>query len=165
MKYVGLTACFLILAMWYTSMQIGINYHQVEHGSIGIGSGVMSYNPEDDPIPVPIGWSTFSILSSDYLPFPPAGTTEFGEKYCSFWLLFCAVGFPTSMLFWRSHRYHHPGYCRHCGYNLFANVSGICPECGTPIPDETQEKLAVGLPSKNAEIDTHGSLSVDEKKV
>ncbi|MCC7293808.1 MAG: hypothetical protein IT449_17250 [Phycisphaerales bacterium] len=27
-----------------------------------------------------------------------------------------------------------PGHCETCGYNLRANVSGICPECGTPIP-------------------------------
>jgi hypothetical protein len=24
-------------------------------------------------------------------------------------------------------------YCRTCGYNLYGNVSGVCPECGTPI--------------------------------
>jgi purine-cytosine permease-like protein len=22
------------------------------------------------------------------------------------------------------------GFCRHCGYNLRGNVSGVCPECG-----------------------------------
>jgi hypothetical protein len=27
-----------------------------------------------------------------------------------------------------------PDYCVHCHYNLTGNVSGICPECGTPIP-------------------------------
>jgi hypothetical protein len=26
-----------------------------------------------------------------------------------------------------------PNLCRKCGYNLTGNVSGICPECGTPI--------------------------------
>jgi len=26
-----------------------------------------------------------------------------------------------------------PDACRKCGYNLTGNVSGICPECGTPI--------------------------------
>ena len=25
--------------------------------------------------------------------------------------------------------------CRHCGYNLTGNTSGICPECGTQIQD------------------------------
>ncbi len=24
------------------------------------------------------------------------------------------------------------GYCQSCGYNLYGNVSGICPECGKP---------------------------------
>jgi hypothetical protein len=27
-----------------------------------------------------------------------------------------------------------PGSCAHCGYDLTGNVSGICPECGTPVP-------------------------------
>jgi hypothetical protein len=26
------------------------------------------------------------------------------------------------------------GRCRSCGYSLTGNVSGVCPECGTPIP-------------------------------
>jgi hypothetical protein len=26
------------------------------------------------------------------------------------------------------------GHCRHCGYNLTGNTSGVCPECGTPTP-------------------------------
>ncbi len=24
-------------------------------------------------------------------------------------------------------------FCKHCGYNLTGNVSGICPECGKPV--------------------------------
>ena len=24
--------------------------------------------------------------------------------------------------------------CRHCGYNLTGNISGVCPECGTSVP-------------------------------
>lgn len=27
-----------------------------------------------------------------------------------------------------------PHTCPHCGYDLTANVSGLCPECGTAIP-------------------------------
>lgn len=29
-----------------------------------------------------------------------------------------------------------PGMCAECGYNLTGNVTGICPECGTAIPEE-----------------------------
>jgi len=30
-----------------------------------------------------------------------------------------------------------PPSCRTCGYNLTGNVSGICPECGTPVGPAT----------------------------
>ncbi len=33
-------------------------------------------------------------------------------------------------------------YCTNCEYDLPGNVSGICSECGTPIPKEVREKLA-----------------------
>jgi hypothetical protein len=32
----------------------------------------------------------------------------------------------------RGRRYKAP-LCRHCGYDLTGNVSGRCPECGTPV--------------------------------
>ena len=32
-----------------------------------------------------------------------------------------------------------PPLCRKCGYNLTGNVSGVCPECGTPIPSKPVE--------------------------
>lgn len=40
---------------------------------------------------------------------------------------------------WRKYRYRLPFdqrgiFCQSCGYNLTGNVSGICSECGTPIP-------------------------------
>jgi hypothetical protein len=30
--------------------------------------------------------------------------------------------------------------CPSCGYNLTGNTSGVCPECGTPVPKEPAEK-------------------------
>jgi hypothetical protein len=32
-----------------------------------------------------------------------------------------------------------PQHCGRCGYDLTGNVSGICPECGTPIPDSPKQ--------------------------
>jgi predicted amidophosphoribosyltransferase len=33
---------------------------------------------------------------------------------------------------WRRDRRPPPGCCQRCGYNLTGNVTGRCPECGTP---------------------------------
>jgi hypothetical protein len=32
--------------------------------------------------------------------------------------------------------------CPACGYNLTGNLSGICPECGTPVPPELRGSAA-----------------------
>ncbi|MCG8403574.1 MAG: hypothetical protein MI923_00105 [Phycisphaerales bacterium] len=29
-----------------------------------------------------------------------------------------------------------------CGYSLIGNLSGTCPECGTPVPDEKKKEPA-----------------------
>lgn len=31
------------------------------------------------------------------------------------------------------------GQCTSCGYDLHANTSGVCPECGSPIPSPPAE--------------------------
>lgn len=46
------------------------------------------------------------------------------------------------LLLWnRSVLRQRSGRCRACGYNLTGNVSGVCPECGAPIP-QTSETVA-----------------------
>jgi len=35
-------------------------------------------------------------------------------------------------------RTHDPDRCRARGYNVTANASGICPECGTRVPAEAK---------------------------
>jgi len=35
---------------------------------------------------------------------------------------------------WRRRRRRAKGLCAACGYNLTANVTGVCPECGTVVP-------------------------------
>ncbi len=57
------------------------------------------------------------------------------------WFLLIVVAAPTGFLFHR-HRQKLRGHCQECGYNLTGNTSGICPECGTPIPDDLKQKLA-----------------------
>jgi hypothetical protein len=48
------------------------------------------------------------------------------------WLPFLILLIPT-LLLWRRDRKPRPGFCRQCDYDLTGNISGRCPECGTPI--------------------------------
>ncbi len=40
------------------------------------------------------------------------------------------------------------GQCPKCEYDLTGNVSGICPECGTPIVKDVLEKLTTDPPKQ-----------------
>jgi hypothetical protein len=58
-----------------------------------------------------------------------------GSVRVMFWLPLLLVATATAFLWYRDRR-PPPGFCRRCGYNLTGNVSGICPECGTPVKRE-----------------------------
>ena len=48
---------------------------------------------------------------------------------------------------WLRRRRLRRGHCEHCGYDLTGNVSGVCPECGTPT---SEKSLAGGLARSSA---------------
>jgi len=69
--------------------------------------------------------------------------------WLSHWLLLATTVMPTALLFWLDRRRRiPPGHCQRCSYNLTGNTSGVCPECGTPIPKEAQEQLTTGPPKQ-----------------
>lgn len=58
--------------------------------------------------------------------------------------------------------------CRKCGYNLTGNISGVCPECGTPLPAWLIRKLTspvVEEPARPEELLEHVSDEQDEEGV
>ena len=71
-----------------------------------------------------------------------------GASHDTAWLLFrwlsglmiCTFVWLIKLLFYRltsggaDRHGTPPGHCTTCGYNLTGNESGICSECGTPIP-------------------------------
>jgi len=55
-------------------------------------------------------------------------------------------GWAKTVVIWRKHTHKPPFdprgiYCLVCGYNLTGNTSGICPECGTSIPQQIKSIL------------------------
>jgi hypothetical protein len=46
---------------------------------------------------------------------------------------FLALGTALLACRWIFPQWRPPGHCQRCGYDLTGNVSGRCPECGTPI--------------------------------
>lgn len=61
------------------------------------------------------------------------------ETVLPLWLPFLLAAIPTAFLLLRD-RHRQLNHCRSCGYNLTGNVSGVCPECGTPIPKDDKER-------------------------
>lgn len=55
------------------------------------------------------------------------GTLFFGSPMLGFLIVWSWVRFRNRLLFASGE------VCRHCGYNLTGNVSGVCPECGRVI--------------------------------
>jgi len=75
---------------------------------------------------------------------------EWSETIVPFWTLLGVSAAPGVVLLWRHRRRRLPGFCRKCGYNLTGNVSGICPECGTPIP-----LWGAAQPGRSSEAEPH----------
>lgn len=46
------------------------------------------------------------------------------------------------------------GHCRRCGYDLTANLSGTCPECGTPIKLASTPATAALRPHADSQSNT-----------
>jgi hypothetical protein len=62
--------------------------------------------------------------------FPPYGTICW--IVIPLWIPLVLLAGIIAYLWWRDRHRYRPGHCRTCGYDLTGNVSGVCPECGTP---------------------------------
>jgi len=104
---------------------------------IGVGQGLLH-------VAIPTDWRAVKDIwfSWQEVPPPPLYGSWFDcywgsgalQLACPLWCVFLALAIPTAWLWRRDSKARHPpGHCRNCGYNLTGNVSGICPECETPV--------------------------------
>jgi hypothetical protein len=88
-------------------------------------------------------WATWN--GSQIFTLPAIGTTYLSMKSYTtsltvpLWLMLAIL--VGRMYFWATRKLPpDPRFCPSCAYNLTGNTSGICPECGTPVPKEHAEK-------------------------
>ncbi len=76
----------------------------------------------------------FAMPEWDVRPPPsPAWRTTLSSISCPLWILEAAA-LGLCILFLRISRRRIPaGNCKTCAYDLTGNISGKCPECGTPL--------------------------------
>jgi hypothetical protein len=73
------------------------------------------------------------ILIVAALPSDPAQLVQVMLRGRLFWFVIMAL-FSTSLVLLLPREPRDVMLCFECGYSLIGNLSGICPECGTPIP-------------------------------
>lgn len=102
-----------------------------------------------------VGYGSYAVDGMTSATIGPGASSfnrRFGEQVSPPTLLTEAVWFslwiPVGLMLaayllhsvmWRKRAV--PGYCARCEYCLHDNTSGRCPECGTPIPEETKKRL------------------------
>jgi hypothetical protein len=87
-------------------------------------------------LPNRLGFRLFHLVLPGPIDFGPIW-----EVVVPFWFLALITGIlPVVLLvrFVRSRLLHKNGCCLHCGYDLTANTSGVCPECGKRVPQKPE---------------------------
>ena len=135
LKWAGLVAVALIVAMWGVSLTSWALLHtgrwDLHLGAGGIIIRDRYFNTRSVHWGVSTNFmATWRERSGLYLP-GVARTAPFGawDIYLPCWWLVLMVGIPTAYLWWLDRR-PPSGHCQKCGYDLTWNVSGVCPECG-----------------------------------
>ena len=62
------------------------------------------------------------------------GNTRRFQVFAPFWQVASGTAILPSIWFLSRFKRARKGYCPTCFYDLTGNASGICPECGTPVP-------------------------------
>lgn len=136
-KCAGFSLCVALLGTMAMSFKWAVGFDGAK-AWFGVAAGGFVVTVMEDALPVSQGGSCERIPMSIRTQFramvslwirswPGPGATV---HYVPLYLPMLAIAGFTTFL-WRRDRRIQPGHCR-CGYNLTGNVSGVCPECGTP---------------------------------
>jgi len=99
---------------WY--FWIGPDGCLLHHGWHWPGSGLREWKPD--------------LHNALVIPFGPVAAGLFVLT-----VFLCWRDWRHPVLNWLRQTRYPLGHCQECGYDLTGNVSGICSECGVPIPE------------------------------
>lgn len=179
MALLGIPALWALSRFHPTAVRWGNHFVVLDGGGILLHVGAIGRGDNENANPYAVGFSLrrgvfppttppsqrfrqkfemltpygYSDIGSSWLRF-----TSYGGVRCNLafnlWMPLPAVTLIAIWLLYRDRRRIVPGCCVRCGYDLFGNVSGICPECGTPIIAAKMAgaaaKSTVGLRSSSA---------------
>ena len=138
LTWAGLVFCSLIIVVWALSTRYALTHGGRQHIFMVEGGGISISTVSADP--PNFGWGVHKLqrpvgpaFSSASIRWPRIiWESNLWLVAIPFWLILVCIGIPTAC-FWRlDRRRHGPDSCQQCGYDLTGNVSGRCPECGTP---------------------------------
>jgi hypothetical protein len=133
--YVRSMARRLVPYLWVASIVLAI-WHR------GSPSAVRRFTR----LSLAISAGTCLILLVAGLPGDPAQLTQVMLRGRLFWFAIMAL-FSTMLVLLLPREPRDVMLCFECGYSLIGNLSGICPECGTPIPPSPIATQSTDLPA------------------
>jgi hypothetical protein len=130
----ALLACWFVSFSWRIDLYGGRWLVRLEKGALGLrqlyGSAPLGCEWQPSVSPDPTCWHPrFETVGLDSAVFVKWWLV------IPFWVPVLVSSVATVILFRGVRRKQRKGSCRSCGYDLTGNMSGVCPECGTPIAD------------------------------
>jgi hypothetical protein len=131
LKWIGTFLCWVLVVAWVCSLRWWFGYScGTQDPTIFVAHGTAGF---DDPSVVfQRGWYAIKTPRGVEVVWRPRSDLR-SYAIVPLWCPFVLIAGITAFLWWRDRRLP-PGHCRKCGYNLTGNVSGVCPECGEPVP-------------------------------
>ncbi len=131
-KWAGLLVCVLMVVAWVVNLR-WIAYCMSGSGIVGCAHGAVVIHIQE--MYDPVGWRVFEKGGDGIAWRHHLSRFERSNRHSSLriplWMPLVVVAIPTAILWRRDRRRILDGHCQKCGYDLTANVSGKCPECGT----------------------------------
>jgi len=142
LRVAGTTLTPVVLILWLTSI---IAYIRVPHAkgeafALGNGSFILhsGVSTAGTPLTLQAQWHWAGLTAGEFSTQSATwtGGVTATSRCFAIWPMLVSLAIVTVILWLLIPKRIPPGYCQKCGYDLTGNVSGICPECGTPIKSE-----------------------------